>query len=105
MCDYSDTYNVAKRTITGRGTNNDKKRNKNLIFSNNTPFRFCMSKLTEKFIGNAEDLHILMQMYNQLGHDYLVLLQFGLADTYFYSKQGSSLLVSMLFARLIKISL
>ena len=44
---------------------------------------------------------------NSIILDYLVLVQFGLVGTYFYSKQGllPSFLVSMLFARLIKASI
>ena len=42
---------------------------------------------------------------NSIILDYLVLVQFGLVGTYFYSKQGPSFLISMLFARLIKASI
>ena len=72
MCDYSDTYNVAKGKITDKGTNNDKRRNKNLTSRNNSTFRSCMSKLNDKFTVNAEDLHIVIPTYNLLeySHNY-----------------------------------
>ena len=39
LCDYSDAYIVVKGRITVEGDNDDKTRNKKLIFKNNTPFR------------------------------------------------------------------
>ena len=48
------------------GDNDDKKRNKRLIFKNNVPFRSCISKINNTFIDNAEDLYIIMLMYNLL---------------------------------------
>ena len=65
LCDYSDVYIVAKGTISVRGTNNSSKINK-LTFKNNPPFRSCISKINDAFIENAEDLDIVMPMYNLL---------------------------------------
>ena len=48
------------------GDNDNKKRNKRLIFKNNVPFRSCISKINNTFIDNAEDLYIIMLMYNLL---------------------------------------
>ena len=42
------------------------KRNKKLTFRSNAPFRSCISKTDNIFIDNAEDLHIVMPMYNLL---------------------------------------
>ena len=44
LCDYSDPYIVVKRTITVKGDNNPKKRNKKVTFNNNVSFRSCISK-------------------------------------------------------------
>ena len=66
MCDYSDTCNVATERIWRRGTNNDRRQNKNLTFRNNASFKSCMSKPNDKFTVNAEDLHIAMPIYNLL---------------------------------------
>ena len=60
LCDYSDVYIVVKRAITGEGDDNDKTRNKKLIFKTNAPFRSCISKIDNTFINNAEDLDIVM---------------------------------------------
>ena len=43
-----------------------KKRDKKLSFENNTPFRSCISKTSNTFIGNAEDLDTVMPIYNLL---------------------------------------
>ena len=55
-----------KRGISVRGTNNANTRNKKLTFKNNAPFRSCISKISNTFIDNAEDLDITMPMYNLL---------------------------------------
>ena len=68
LCDYSDAYVVVKRRITVDGTAEAKERNKKLTFKNNAPFISCMPKFDNKFIGNAEDLDIVMHMYNLLDY-------------------------------------
>ena len=55
-----------KRGISVRGTNNANTRNKKLTFKNNAPFRSCISKISNTFIDNAEDLDIVMSMHNLL---------------------------------------
>ena len=47
-------------------TNNATRRNKKLIFKNNAPFRSCITKINNTFVGNAEHLDIFMPMYNML---------------------------------------
>ena len=42
ICDYSDEYVIVKDTTTVEGDNNDKTRNKKLLFKNNAPFRSCL---------------------------------------------------------------
>ena len=66
LCDYSDAYTVVRGRITVEGDNDDKTRKKKLIFKNNAPFRSCMSKINNTFIGNAEDFDIVIQMYDLL---------------------------------------
>ena len=36
------------------------------IFKNNAPFQSCISKINNTFIDTAEDLDIVMPMYNLL---------------------------------------
>ena len=64
--DYSDAYIVLKGTITVEGNNVAKARNNKLVLKNNAPFRSCLSKINNTFIDNAEDLDIVMSMYNLL---------------------------------------
>ena len=65
LCDYSDAYIVVKWRITVTDPNNanyDKK----LTFKNNAPFTSCISKINNTLIDNAEDLDIVIPMYNLL---------------------------------------
>ena len=64
--DYSNAYIVVTWAITVEGDNDAKKRTKNVTFKNNPPFRSCIWKFNSTFIYNAEDLNIVMPMYNLL---------------------------------------
>ena len=64
MCDCSDAYIVVKGIMTVEGDNKAEKRNKKLTFTNNAPFRSCISKINDTFIDNAEDRDIVRSMYN-----------------------------------------
>ena len=69
LCDYSDAYIVVKGDITltktnGRGIIDI--RNRFLAFKNNAPFTNCISKINNVLIDNAEDLDVVMPMYNLL---------------------------------------
>ena len=66
LWDYSDAYTVVKGSLSIRVTNNANRTNKKLTFKNNAPFRSCISKINSTFIDNAEDLDIVMPMYNLL---------------------------------------
>ena len=63
LCDYSSAYIVAKGDITVTNPNNAK-RNKAVAFKNNAPFIKCISKINGIKIDNAEDLDVVMPMYN-----------------------------------------
>ena len=65
LCDFSDAYIVVKGTITVTNPNNAK-RNKAVAFKNNAPFINCISKINGVKIDNAEDLDVVMPMYNLL---------------------------------------
>ena len=67
LCDFSDAYIVVKGDITltktnGRGIIDI--RNRFLAFKNNAPFTNCISKINNVLIDNAEDLDVVMPMYN-----------------------------------------
>ena len=71
LCVYSDAYKLVKGTITVNGVvngveNEIARRNRQLILKNNAPFVSCMTKITNEFIENADDLDIVTPMYNLL---------------------------------------
>ena len=68
LCDFSDAYIVVKGDITLEGDNSANKRNKSFTFKNNAPFISCISKINGIKIDNAEDLVVVMPMYNLLGY-------------------------------------
>ena len=89
LCDFNDAYivvkgniilnkkaftaddieelNVAAANATATNTvNNDAFGEKKLVFKNNAPFINCISKINGLKIDNAEDLDVVMPMYNLL---------------------------------------
>ena len=71
LCDYSDAYILVKGTITvtAPGVNNNAdsirdKRNRPLILKNNAPFVSCITRINGELIEDADDLEIVMSMYN-----------------------------------------
>ena len=52
FCDYTDVYIVDY--------------NGNLVLKNNVPFISCISKINNTLVDNAEDLDIVIPMYNLL---------------------------------------
>ena len=89
LCDFSDAYIVVKGTITVtkktftandfEATNNTEANanatntandnafgEKKLVFKNNAQFISCVSKINGVKIDNAEDLDVVMPMYNLL---------------------------------------
>ena len=68
LSDYSHAYILAKGTITVNNTaaadadaNNTKKK---VIFKNCAPFINCLSEVNITQVDNAEDIDIVMPMYN-----------------------------------------
>ena len=71
LCDFSDVHIVIKGDITLTKAANRiffDLRNRSLAFKNNVPFTNCLSKINNVLIDNAEDLYIVMPMYNLLEH-------------------------------------
>ena len=64
LCDYTDAYIVITGDITVEGPENRDRKNRPLAFKNNAPFISCISKINGVLIENAEDLDVLMPMYN-----------------------------------------
>ena len=73
LCDYCDAYILVKGTImvTALGANNNAnnirdKKNRPLILKNNTPFVSCITRINGELIEDADDLDIVLSMYNLL---------------------------------------
>ena len=73
LCDYVDAYILVNGTITvaANGDNNNAnnirdKRNRPLILKHNAPFVSCITKINGELIEDAEDLDIVVPMYNLL---------------------------------------
>ena len=73
LCDYFDAYVLVKGTITvtapraNNGLNNIRdKKNRPLILKNNAPFVSCITRINGELIEDADDLDIVMPMYNLL---------------------------------------
>ena len=70
LCDYADAYRPVKGTITitGAGDNAAARRPdgkiKGVIFKNCSPLTKCISKINTTEIDNAQEIYILMPMYN-----------------------------------------
>ena len=75
LCDYFDVYILVKGTITVTtpGVNNNAnnirdKRNRPVILKNNPPFVSCIARINGELIEDADDLDIVISMYNLLEH-------------------------------------
>ena len=70
LCDYADAYILVNGTIAvtaNAGENNIRdKKNRPLILKNNAPFVSCITRINGELIEGADDLDIVMPMYNLL---------------------------------------
>ena len=67
LCDYSDAYIVVKGIVTVSADERDRdEMNREVILKNNALFISCISKINVVLVQNAEDLDIIMPMYNLL---------------------------------------
>ena len=69
LCDYANAYILVRGTITINGAGNDAsklldERNKGVIFKNCAPFTKCISRISNTNIDNAQDIDIVMSMFN-----------------------------------------
>ena len=67
LCDFSDACIVVKGKITVSANGRDRdEMNRQVILKNNAPFISCISEINGVLVENAEDLDIVMPMYNLL---------------------------------------
>ena len=66
LCDYADAYILDNGTITVDGNNPRDRQNRPVILKNNAPFVSCITRINGELIEDADDLDIVMPMYNLL---------------------------------------
>ena len=70
LCDYADAFILVNGTImvtAPAGANNIRdKKNRPLILKNNAPFVSCITRINNEFLEDADDLDLVMPMYNLL---------------------------------------
>ena len=66
LCDYADAYILVNGTITVAGNQPRDRQNKPVILKNNAPFVSCITRINNELIEDADDLDIVMPMYNLL---------------------------------------
>ena len=71
LCNYSDPYILVNGTTTVNGIvngaeNEINRRNRPLILKNNAPFVSCITRINGELIEDADDLDVVMPMYNLL---------------------------------------
>ena len=66
LCDYLDAYILVSGTITVAGNHPRDRQNKPVILKNNAPFVSCITRINRELIEDADDLDIVMPMYNLL---------------------------------------
>ena len=69
LCDYSDAHILVKGTITVTGNHPRDRQNRPLILKNNAPFVLCITRINGELIEDADDLDIVMPMYNLLEYN------------------------------------
>ena len=67
LCDFSDAYIVFKGIVTVSADERDRaEMNRQVILKNNAPFISSILKINGVIVENAEDLDIVMSLYNLL---------------------------------------
>ena len=64
LCDYAEAYILVDGTIIGTGANN----NTRLTLKNCAPFPKCNLEINDDHVDTAENLDIIMPMYNLIGY-------------------------------------
>ena len=88
--DFSDAYIVVKKIITTTDSNNNTY-DKKLAFENNAPFVSCILKINNTLLNDAEDLDVVMTMYNLLKYSKNYSKTTGSFWNYYRDEPNSSL--------------
>ena len=66
LCDYADASILVNGMITVAGNQPRGIQNKPVILKSNAPFVSCIARINGELIEDADDLDIVMPMYNLL---------------------------------------
>ena len=66
LCDYSDAYILIKGTITVAENYPRDRQNRPVILKNNAPFISCIARINGELMEDADDLDVVMPIYNLL---------------------------------------
>ena len=66
LCEFSDAHTVVNRDISLEVDDDANKHDRNLVFKNNASFINCISKINGIKVDNAEDLDVVIPLYNLL---------------------------------------
>ena len=112
LCDYVDAYILVKGTITiiGAGDDDDDaakqldERNKGVIFKNCAPFAKCINGINNTDIENAQDIDIVMSMYNLIEYSDNYSKTSGSLWQYYKDDPNDNIIQSESFKSKIKIT-
>ena len=69
LCDYSDAYILIKGTITVAENYPRDRQNRPVILKNNAQFISCIARINGELMEDADDLDVVMPMYNLLEYN------------------------------------
>ena len=110
LCDYADAYILVKGTITITGVGDDDaakrldERNKGMIFKNCAPFTKCISTINNTDIDNAQDMDIVMSMFNLIEYSDNYSKTSGILWQYYKDDPNDNITQSESFKSKIKIT-
>ena len=97
LCDYADAHMHVKGMIKITGTGDSAaarqadERNKGVTFKKCAPFTKCISRINNKDIDTAEDIDIVMPMYNLIEYSDFYSKTFGSFWQYYKDKPNDNL--------------
>ena len=110
LCNNADAYIPVKGIITITGAGDDAaarradERKKGVIFKNCAPFIKCISKLSNTEIDNAQNIDIVMLIYNLLKYRDNYLKTYGSLWQYYKDKPNYNLANSESFKSKVKVT-
>ena len=110
LCDYSDACILVKGKITINEAGDDAaamradERDKGVAFKNCAPFTNCISEINNTQVDNAEDIDIVMPMYNLIEYSDNYSKTSGSLWQYYIDEPNDNVVDSELFKSKIKIT-